>query len=80
MEDHLITLQAIYDITKEDPNPESYKCRPREIILHQSQSWTTIEKQLRSLEAQGMIKVKKEDTIVVSITKEGLRKIRGEKK
>ena len=80
MNDHYKTLQAIYDIVKDDPHPETYKCRPGEIILRQFLSWSAIEKQLRLLEAEGMISVKHEDTVVISITIAGLEKIRSENK
>ncbi|MBS1744010.1 MAG: hypothetical protein JST81_13335 [Bacteroidetes bacterium] len=80
MEGHYKTLQTIYTITEEDPNPETYKCRPREIILRQYQSWTTIEKHLRMLKDEGLITIMQEDTVVIFITKEGIKKINEEKK
>ena len=78
MDDHYKTLQTIYTLATEDPQPETYKCRPREIILNQTQSWTSIEKHLKQLEAEGMIKLRKEDTVVIFITKEGIEKIKSE--
>jgi DNA-binding transcriptional ArsR family regulator len=75
MEGHYKTLQTIYDITRDDPNPETYKCRPREIILRQYQSWTTIEKHLKLLKDEGMIVIIQEDTIVIFITKAGIEKV-----
>lgn len=80
MEGQYKTLQTIYDITKDDPHPESYKCRPREIILRQYQSWTSIEKHLKLLEAEGMIKLSHEDTVVILITAAGIEKINEERK
>lgn len=80
MEERYKTLQTIYDITREDPQPETYKCRPREIILRQYQSWSTIEKHLRSLEAEGMLVIKQEDTVVISITSSGIEKIESGRK
>ncbi|MEO7523559.1 MAG: hypothetical protein ABIT58_05655 [Ferruginibacter sp.] len=80
MEERYKTLQTIYDITKEDPQPETYKCRPREIILRQYQSWSTIEKHLRLLETEGMLVIKQEDTVVISITSSGIEKIDSGKK
>lgn len=80
MEGQYITLQTIYDITRDDPKPESYKCRPREIILRQYQSWTAIEKHLKLLEAEGLIRSSMEDTIVIFITAPGIEKINEERK
>lgn len=80
MEDHYKTLLTIYNITKDDPQPDTYKCRPREIILRQYQSWTAIEKHLKLLEAEGLIKLGKEDTIVIFITPAGLEKINEDRK
>lgn len=78
MEGHYKTLQTIYVITGEDPKPETYKCRPREIILRQSQSWTTIEKHLRTLQDERLVKITQEDTVVIFITKEGIKKVNSE--
>lgn len=78
MVEHYTTLQTIFDITKEDPQPETYKCRPREIILRQYHSWTIIEKYLRMLQAEGMVEIKQEDTVVIFITKKGIEKVKNE--
>ncbi|MEO6669918.1 MAG: hypothetical protein ABIN36_10610 [Ferruginibacter sp.] len=78
MEGHYKTLQTIYEIIKDDAQPETYKCRPKEIILRQFQSWTTIEKDLRILANEGMVTIKQEDTIVIFITKTGIEKITNE--
>jgi predicted transcriptional regulator len=75
MEEHYKTLQTIFDITKEDPQPLTYKCRPREIILRQYQSWTTIEKHLKNLEEEGLVLINKEDTVIIKITKAGIGRI-----
>ena len=80
MNDHYKTLQAIFDIVKDDPSPETYKCRPREIILRRFLSWSAIEKQLRLLEEEGMINIKHEDTVVISITKAGIENIKAQSK
>lgn len=80
MEDQYKTLQTIYDITREDPQPETYKCRPREIILRQYLSWSAIEKNLALLEQEGLITIKQEDTVVISITTNGIEKIKAARK
>lgn len=78
MEDTDKTLNTIYDIVKDDPQPQTYKCRPREIILRQYQSWTTIEKQLKVLKDEGLVDIQQEDTIVITITKQGIEKVQNE--
>lgn len=78
MEDTDKTLKTIYDIVKDDPQPQTYKCRPREIILRQYQSWTTIEKQLKVLKDEGLVDIQQEDTIVITITKQGIEKVQNE--
>lgn len=80
MEDTDKTLKTIYDIVKDDPQPQTYKCRPREIILRQYQSWTTIEKQLKVLKDEGLVDIQQEDTIVITITKQGIEKVQNELK
>jgi len=75
MEAQYKTLQTIYNITKEDPQPETYKCRPREIILRQFQEWGVIQQHLRLLEIEGFVVTSQEDTLVISITKAGIEKI-----
>ena len=76
MDDQYKTLQTIFDIAIEDPQPATYKCRPREIILRQYQSWSTIEKHLRLLKDKGMITIKQEDTVVIFITALGIEKVK----
>ena len=38
------TLQTIYDIVKNDPQPTTYPCNTRDIILRQVAGWGSIEK------------------------------------
>ncbi|MBS1497385.1 MAG: hypothetical protein JSU03_02930 [Bacteroidetes bacterium] len=76
MESHYQTLQTIYVITKDDAQPETYKCRPREIILRQYQDWPTIQQHLALLEEEGFVTTQQEDTLVISITKPGIEKIK----
>ena len=74
------TLQTIFNITKDDPQPETYKCRPREIILRQFQDWSIIQQHLQLLEDEGLVITSQEDTMVICITRAGIEKIRNEKK
>lgn len=80
MEARYKTLQTIFNITKEDPQPETYKCRPREIILRQFQDWSIIQQHLQLLEKEGLLIISQEDTMVICITKSGIQKISNEKR
>ncbi len=74
MELHYKTLQTIHNICKEDPQPDSYKCRPREIILRQFQDWSIIQQHLRLLEMEELVVTTQEDTLVIRITQKGIEK------
>src|SRR4051812_21090266 len=75
MEPHFKTLQTIFNITREDSQPTTYKCRPREIILRQFQDWSEIQQHLHLLEAEGLISTRQEETLVIQITQQGIEKI-----
>ena len=80
MEPRYKTLQTIYNITKDDPQPVTYKCRPREIILRQFQEWNVIQQHLNLLEEEGFVVTSQEDTLVICITIAGIEKITQGKK
>lgn len=80
MEAYYKTLQTIFNITKDDPQPETYKCRPREIILRQFQDWSVILQHLKLLEDEGLVITSQEDTLVICITSAGIEKVSSEKK
>ena len=80
MDDQYKTLETIFDIVKEDSQPETYKCRPREIILREYQSWTVIEAHLKLLEKEGLVTIKQEDTVVVFITTAGVEYMKAARK
>lgn len=75
MEAHYKTLQTIYNITRKDPQPTSYQCRPREIILRQYQDWTVIQQDLTLLEEEGLVITSQKDTLIITITPSGIQKI-----
>ena len=66
------TLQTIYDIVKDDPQPTTFPCNTRDIILRQAAGWSSIEKHLELLEMEKLIIIKKLDRVVVCITPSGL--------
>ena len=78
MEPRYKTLQTIYTITKEDPQPTTYKCRPREIILRQFQDWSVIQQHLHDLEKEEMVVTRQEETLVILITASGIAKIKND--
>lgn len=78
MESHYKTLQTIYLITKADPQPVTYQCRPREIILRQFQDWSIIQQHLQLLEEEGLVATIQKDTLIITITTAGIEKMLSE--
>jgi hypothetical protein len=76
MQDHYHLLQTIYQIVKNDPQPEHYGCRPRELILRRLQEWSVIQQQLQLLEKEELVTTEQQDTLVIRITPAGLKKAR----
>ena len=74
MQDHYHLLQTIYQIVKNDPQPEHYGCRPRELILRRLQEWPVIQQQLHLLEQEELVITEQQDTLVIRITAAGLEK------
>ena len=72
MQDHYKLLLTIYDIVKNDPQPEHYGCRPRELILRQLQEWSVLYQCLQLLEQEELIRMQQQDTLVIRITPTGL--------
>ncbi|HEX3165415.1 MAG TPA: hypothetical protein VHQ93_04095 [Chitinophagaceae bacterium] len=68
-------LQTIYEISKHDPRPETYLCKPRELILRLMQDWSIIQQSLIDLEKEKLISTVQHDTLVIRITSEGIQKI-----
>ena len=76
MEDEYLTLKTIFDIVKHDPNPQTYLCSAREIILRQLHGWDIIQKHLQLLADKEFVVVKHLDKIAISITASGIEKIK----
>ncbi len=76
MENEFVTLRTIYDIVKNDSNPVTYLCSAREIILRQLNDWDTIRDHLKILEEHGFVVVKHLDKIAISITPNGIDKLK----
>jgi hypothetical protein len=76
MQDHYSLLHTIYEIVKNDPQPEHYGCRPRDLILRQLQEWSYIQQQLSLLESEGLIITEQQDTLVIRITGAGLERMK----
>lgn len=76
MVDEYYTLQTIFSIVKNDPNPETYLCSAREIILRQLNEWDIIQHHLKILAEKGFVIVKQLDKIAICITTSGIEKIK----
>ena len=74
MQEHLQLLQTIYEIVKNDPQPEHYGCRPREIILRRLQEWSVIHQQLLLLCEENYVSLEQQDTLIIRITGAGIEK------
>ena len=74
MQEHLQLLQTIYEIVKNDPQPEHYGCRPREIILRRLQEWSVIHQQLLLLCEEDLVSLEQQDTLIIRITANGIEK------
>ena len=68
-------LRTIYELAKHDPEPYTYLCRPRELILRLFLDWSIIHEHLKSLEEEGLVVTKQLDTLVISITPAGAEKV-----
>jgi len=76
MEPRYRTLRTIYEIVKNDPEPLTYLCRPREIILRQFEDWSIIQQHLELLKEEELVTTKQLDTLVISITANGIEKLK----
>jgi hypothetical protein len=76
MEDEYLTLQTIFDIVKNDANPQTYLCSAREIILRQFNEWDVIQTHLQLLAEKELVVVKHLDKIAISITQSGIDRIK----
>jgi len=74
MEPRYRTLRTLYDIVKNDPQPTTYPCRPREIILRLMTDWNIIIDYLQELEKEECIVTRQLDTLVIHITKTGIER------
>jgi len=76
MQDHYQLLQTIYEIVKNDPQPERYSCRPRELILRQLQEWSVIQEHLDLLQSESLLVTEQQDTLIIRITPAGIERAR----
>jgi len=76
MQEHYKLLLTIYGIVKNDPQPEHYGCRPRELILRQLKEWSVIHEQLQMLQNEGLVHMEQQDTLVIRITASGMQMAR----
>ena len=76
MGDEYYTLQTIFNIVKNDPNPQTYLCSAREIILRQLNEWDTIQHHLKILTEKGFVIIKQLDKMAICITSSGIDQIK----
>jgi hypothetical protein len=74
MEKRYQTLITLYQIVKNDSQPEKYGCRPREIILRQLEDWGSIQDYLTQLNAEGLVIYEQQATLIIYITSAGIEK------
>lgn len=72
MQDHYSLLHTIYEIVKNDPQPERYSCKPRELILRRMQEWSDIQQQIHQLEREELVTTEQQETMVIRITFAGI--------
>lgn len=80
MEPRYQTLQTIYEIVRHDPQPHTYLCNPRDIILRQMLGWVSVQEHLDMLATEEFITMKQLDSLVICITPAGIDKVRSLKK
>ena len=73
------TLMTIYSLVKDDPQPLTCLLNQRQIIVRQMLGWDVIQEHLQLLSEEGLISIKQLDTWAISITQEGINKIKKEK-
>jgi hypothetical protein len=76
MEQKYQTLQTIYELVKDDTQPHTYPCNPREIIVRQLFGWDAIKQHLDLLAIEELITVKQLGSVAICITQAGLDKIK----
>jgi hypothetical protein len=62
-------LSIIAQLVKQDPDPTSFPCNTRDIILHYGE-WPDLL--LKQLEEEGLIKIRRLERVFVFITNDGL--------
>jgi len=76
MEARYRTLQAIYNIVKDDSDPTTYPCTYRELILKGLPDTSSVQEHLEKLAEEQLIILKKLERLVFCITPRGLEKMK----
>jgi len=69
--DDYCLLQVIYKIVQHDPKPQFCPVRPRELILHCMEDWSSIKAQLDFLEREEMVTTRQAETLIIHMTEKG---------
>jgi Mn-dependent DtxR family transcriptional regulator len=75
METKLLTLQAIYDLVKDNPHPATTMVQTSELILKQNFPWDEVSGNLQELQADGFVSLKQLSTAAIFLTEKGLQYI-----
>jgi len=73
MENKWATLQAIYNIVKDNPHPTTLLLPTNELILRQNLPWDEVVNHLKELQEEGYITMRQLSVAVISITDKGLQ-------
>ena len=77
MENKWATLQAIYNIVKDNPHPTTLLLPTNELILRQNLPWDEVVSHLKELQEEGYITMRQLSVAVISITDKGLQIVTG---
>jgi len=77
MENKWATLQAIYNIVKDNPHPTTLLLPTNELILRQNLPWDEVVNHLKELQEEGYITMRQLSVAVISITDKGLQIVTG---
>jgi predicted transcriptional regulator len=77
MENKWATLQAIYNIVKDNPRPATSLLPTNELILRQNLPWDEVVNHLKELQEEGYITMRQLSVAVISITDKGLQIVTG---
>lgn len=73
MDEKYKTLQLLYSIVRDDPDPTTYPCTYRELILKTNTDATILQQHTEMLAEEGMVQIKRFERAVICITPKGIQ-------